>query len=242
MNAAALPVLEAQELCVRRGGNTVLSSLSFSVAAGEIYGLLGGNGVGKSTTLLTFLGLLAPASGVAKVLGRSVQDDRVAARRAIAYLPEAAALYDHLTAYENLQYFLELAGLIRKPSALDEALDQVALRAEARKQTLSGYSKGMRQKVAIALAVLRDAPALLLDEPTSGLDPRAIDEFHLLVRSLADQGKAVLMVTHDVYGACQVADRIGLLKGGGLVGTFSSEQGHIATEKVHRAFTDEISP
>lgn len=242
MNAAALPVLEAQELCVRRGGNTVLSSLSFSVAAGEIYGLLGGNGVGKSTTLLTFLGLLAPASGVAKVLGRSVQDDRVAARRAIAYLPEAAALYDHLTAYENLQYFLELAGLTRKPSALDEALDQVALRAEARKQTLSGYSKGMRQKVAIALAVLRDAPALLLDEPTSGLDPRAIDEFHLLVRSLADQGKAVLMVTHDVYGACQVADRIGLLKGGGLVGTFSSEQGRIATEKVHRAFTDEISP
>lgn len=242
LNAAALPVLEAQELCVRRGGNTVLSSLSFSVAAGEIYGLLGGNGVGKSTTLLTFLGLLAPASGVAKVLGRSVQDDRVAARRAIAYLPEAAALYDHLTAYENLQYFLELAGLIRKPSALDEALDQVALRAEARKQTLSGYSKGMRQKVAIALAVLRDAPALLLDEPTSGLDPRAIDEFHLLVRSLADQGKAVLMVTHDVYGACQVADRIGLLKGGGLVGTFSSEQGRIATEKVHRAFTDEISP
>ena len=238
MSAAGRPVLEAQDLCVRRGGNSVLSSLSFSVAAGEIYGLLGGNGVGKSTTLLTFLGLLAPASGVAKVLGRSVQDDHVAARRAIAYLPEAAALYDHLTAYENLQYFLELAGLTREPSSLDEALDQVGLGADARKQALSGYSKGMRQKVAIALAVLRDAPALLLDEPTSGLDPRAIHEFHGLVRSLADQGKAVLMVTHDVYGACQVVDRIGLLRDGGLVGTFSSEEGGIATEKVHRAFTD----
>ena len=238
MSTAGRPVLEAQHLCVRRGGNSVLSSLSFSVAAGEIYGLLGGNGVGKSTTLLTFLGLLAPASGAAKVLGRSVQDDQVAARRAIAYLPEAAALYDHLTAYENLQYFLDLAGVPRKPTALDEALDQVALGAYARKQALSGYSKGMRQKVAIALAVLRDAPALLLDEPTSGLDPRAIDEFHGLVRSLADQGKAVLMVTHDVCGACQVVDRIGLLKDGGLVGTFSSEEGGIATEKVHRAFTD----
>ena len=144
----------------------MLSSLSFPLQR-EIYGLLGGNGV-KSTTLLTFLGLLAPASGVAKVLGRSVQDDHVAARRAIAYLPEAAALYDHLTAYENLQYFLELAGLTRGPSALDEALDQVGLGPDARKQALSGYSKGMRQKVAIALAVLRDAPALLLDEPRRG--------------------------------------------------------------------------
>ena len=126
-----------------------------------------------------------------------------------------------------------------RPSALDEALDQVGLGADARKQALSGYSKRHAPEGGhIALAVLRDAPALLLDEPTSGLDPSAIDEFHGLVRSLADQGKAVLMVTHDVYGACQVVDRIGLLRDGGLVGTFSSEEGGIATEKVHRAFTD----
>jgi ABC-2 type transport system ATP-binding protein len=96
----------------------------------------------------------------------------------------------------------------------------------------------MRQKVAIALALLRDSGILLLDEPTSGLDPTAIDEFHALVRGLADAGKAILMVTHDVYGACQVADRIGVLHGGRLVDEFAAAPGaRIATEAVHRAFS-----
>ncbi len=96
----------------------------------------------------------------------------------------------------------------------------------------------MRKKVAIELAINRDTDILLLDEPTSGLDPSAIDEFHDLVRDLADSGKTILMVTHDVYGACQVADRIGLLRGGKLVGEFSApEGGRIETETVHRAFS-----
>jgi ABC-2 type transport system ATP-binding protein len=96
----------------------------------------------------------------------------------------------------------------------------------------------MRQKVAIALAILRDTDILLLDEPTSGLDPTAIDEFHDLVRGLVDAGKSILMVTHDVYGACQVADRIGLLRGGHLVDQFEAPAGgRIDTETVHRAFS-----
>jgi len=102
---------------------------------------------------------------------------------------------------------------------------------------MDNYSKGMRQKVAIALAILRETPVLLLDEPTSGLDPVAIDEFNALVRKLAGQDKTILMVTHDVYGACQVADRIGLLSHGKLVGNFDAEPGHrIETDKVHAAF------
>ena len=102
---------------------------------------------------------------------------------------------------------------------------------------MDNYSKGMRQKVAIALAILRETPVLLLDEPTSGLDPIAIDEFNSLVRNLAAQGKTILMVTHDVYGACQVADRIGLLRRGQLVGSFDAEDGkRINTESVHAAF------
>jgi ABC-2 type transport system ATP-binding protein len=238
MNDVKPAALEAARLSVFRGGRPVLSELSFSVAPGEVYGLLGGNGVGKSTTLLTFLGFLKPASGQARVQGRPVSEDVAGARRAMAYLPESAALYEHLSAYENLAYFLELAALERDGAAMEAALDRVALRPDAREQALGGYSKGMRQKVAIALALLRDAPLLLLDEPTSGLDPTAIDEFHDLVRALADAGKAVLMVTHDVYGACQVADRIGLLKGGALVGEFAAgPAGSISTEQVHRAFT-----
>ena len=231
------PALEARSLSLVREGNRVLDDVSFTVAPGEVYALLGGNGAGKSTTLLTFLGFLAPSGGSVLVNGRAVAADVEAARAAIAYLPEAAALYGHLDAYENLGYFLDLAGRKVTLAAIDEALDQVALPREARRRRMQSYSKGMRQKTAIALALLRDTPILLLDEPTSGLDPVAIDEFHDMVKALADAGRSVLMVTHDVYGACQVADRVGLLRGGRLVGSFeASSGGRIDTEAVHTAF------
>jgi ABC-2 type transport system ATP-binding protein len=177
--------LQAAELHVRRSGQEVLAGLSFSVAAGEVYGLLGGNGAGKSTTLATFLGFLTPSSGRVRVVGRDVAADVAAARKAIAYVPETAALYGHLNARENLQYFLRLAGVQRSEAAIETALDHVLLAAEARERRLHRCSKGMRQKVAIALALLRDTDTLLLDEPTSGLDPMAIDEFHQLLRGLA---------------------------------------------------------
>ena len=229
--------LEATALTVTRSGQTVLKDVSFSVATGEVYALLGGNGAGKSTTLLTFLGFLPPASGSARIQGSEVQADVQAARRAAAYLPEAATLYGHLSAHENLGYFLSLAKVKANKAVIDAALDRVLLQAEARGNPLATYSKGMRQKVAIALALLRDTPILLLDEPTSGLDPVAIDEFNALVRSLANEGRTLLMVTHDVYGACQVADRIGLLRKGELVGAFDRpDNGLIDTSAVHAAF------
>jgi ABC-2 type transport system ATP-binding protein len=231
------PALEARSLSLVRDGTTVLNDVSFAVAPGEVYALLGGNGAGKSTTLLTFLGFLSPSGGEVLVAGRPVTQDVEAARGAIAYLPEAAALYGHLDAYENLGYFLDLAGRRVDRAAMDAALDQVALPVEARGRRMQSYSKGMRQKTAIALALLRDTPILLLDEPTSGLDPVAIDEFHAMVKALAAAGRTVLMVTHDVYGACQVADRVGLLRGGRLVGSFEAAQGgRIDTETVHVAF------
>lgn len=233
--------LEAQSLMLARDGKPVLDDVSFSVAAGETYALLGGNGAGKSTTLLAFLGFLAPASGHVRVEGREVQDDVAAARAAISYLPEAATLYGHLTAYENLDYFLGLAGKNVSRAAMDASLDMVALPPEARARRMQSFSKGMRQKTAIALALLRETPILLLDEPTSGLDPVAIDEFHAMVKSLADQGRTILMVTHDVYGACHVADRVGLLRGGRLVGSFTAgDDGRIDTEAVHAAFAGRV--
>lgn len=234
----AEPKLQADQLRVKRGGKEVLAGVSFAVARGEVYGLLGGNGAGKSTTLATFLGFLPAVSGRVLVNGKDVDTDLAAARRAMAYLPEAASLYEHLDAGENLRYFLQLADVRCSEADIDAALDRVSLAADARTLKLRGYSKGMRQKVAIALAILRNTGILLLDEPTSGLDPTAIDEFHDLVRGLADAGKAILMVTHDVYGACQVADRIGLLRGGHLVDQFQAPAGgRIDTETVHRAFS-----
>jgi ABC-2 type transport system ATP-binding protein len=231
--------LEARSLSLNREGNAVLNGVSFAVAEGEVFALLGGNGAGKSSTLLAFLGFLEPSGGEILVNGKSVANDIAAARSAIAYLPEAAALYGHMTAYENLNYFLDLAGKSVKKADYDDALNRVALPIEARSRRLQSYSKGMRQKTAIALALLRKTPILLLDEPTSGLDPVAIDEFHDLVKDLAGAGQTILMVTHDVYGACQVADRVGLLRRGQLVGSFAAENGErIDTETVHAAFAE----
>lgn len=235
--------LRVEDLCVDRGGRRVLDGITFSVEAGQIYALLGGNGAGKSTTLLTALGFVPTVSGSFHINGRAIGDGDPASRHAIAYLPESVSLYPHLSARENLEYFLSLAGVATSAGAIDEALDRVALVFEARDARLESYSKGMRQKVAIALALLRDTQILLLDEPTSGLDPVAIDELHELVRGLAAEGKTVLMVTHDVYGACQVADRIGLLQQGRLVGEFVAEDGQrISTERVHEAFAGQVRP
>ena len=236
--ANGAPMLAARSLSVERSGRRVVRDVSFSIEPGEVHALLGGNGAGKSTTLLTFLGFLKPAAGSVRVRGRDVSENLNAARQAIAYLPEAATLYGHLSAYENLRYFLSLAGTRTDQDALDAALDRVALQADARGRRMQTYSKGMRQKVAVALAILRDTPILLLDEPTSGLDPVAIDEFNRLARDLAAAGRTILLVTHDVYGACHVADRIDLLQNGELVGAFDRPTGmdRIDTEAVHIAF------
>jgi len=218
----AEPALKATDLEVIRGGKTVLSGMSFAVAKGEVFALLGGNGAGKSTTLLTFMGLLRPESGVAEVLGRSAAAEPAAVRNRIAYLPESAALYDHLTAWENLTYFLSLSRARPTRESLNAALDAVTLPAESRGQPLKSYSKGMRQKVAIALALLRETPVLLLDEPTSGLDPAAVEDFHDIIERLANEGVTVLLVTHDLYGACQAAHRVGLLQAGKLIDVFDA--------------------
>ena len=235
-----MSAIVVEDLVVSRSGTQVLRGISFSVEPGSVYALLGGNGAGKSTTLLTLLGFLSPDNGTAKVLDTNIQKDVNRLRQQMAYLPEAATLYPHLNAYENLGYFLDLAGEATTRADLNRVLDEVALQSDARSKHMENYSKGMRQKVAIALAILRETPVLLLDEPTSGLDPIAIDEFNALVRTLAKQGKTILMVTHDVYGACQVADRIGLLRHGHLVGSFDAEAGkRIDTKRVHAAFAEQ---
>ena len=232
-------LLVADNLSVSRGGREVLESVSFSVDKGNVFALLGGNGAGKSTTLLTLLGLVTPTSGEARINGVRVHDNPEEVRRMAAYLPESANLYPHLTARENLDYFLALAGVERSKEDIEQALDRVALATEARGRILGGYSKGMRQKVAIALAILRATPLLLLDEPTSGLDPVAVDEFNSLISALSEQGTTVMMVTHDVYGACHVARSVGLLRHGKLVNVFDAPEGEkFDPEVLHAAFAN----
>ena len=232
-----MAMLEAKQLGIVRGGTRVLDRVSFRVEQRQVFALLGGNGAGKSTTLLAFLGLLPLHQGEVRAAGQSVHQDIAAARTRMTYLPESAALYSHLTPLENLHYFLSLAGVRCTAVEQEAALARVGLQSAAWNQPVASCSKGMRQKTAIAMALLRRVPILLLDEPTSGLDPVAIDEFNQLVGELASGGSTVLMVTHDVYGACQVADRIGLLQGGNIVGLFEREgERKIETETVHAAF------
>lgn len=229
-----------ENLVVDRGGRRILDGVSLSVEPGSVYALLGGNGAGKSTTLFAILGLLKPDSGTLTVAGKDPVREPDAVRSATAYLAENVALYDHLTARENLTYFLGLAGQKRSRDEVHEAFTSVRLAPQAWDRRLGTFSKGMRQKTAIALAFLRKTPVLLLDEPTSGLDPAASADFHALLGDMKARGVAVLMVTHDVLGAADSADAIGLIDNGRLAREWRSGVGRYDIEALHHAFTGRV--
>jgi ABC-2 type transport system ATP-binding protein len=201
------PAIEVRDLVVGYGGAPVLDGVSLTLRAGELLAVLGGNGAGKSTLLKGLLGLLAPTRGSLRVFGVSPQADPTAARAMLAYVPENVAIYPHLSGIENLRYLLGLAGRRPDDAALARALRDVDLAEAAWRARASGYSKGMRQKLLIALALLREAPLLLLDEPASGLDPEATDQLATLLARLRDAGKAILMVSHDLEATSAIADR-----------------------------------
>lgn len=214
--------IEADHLEVRYQSTPVLRGLTVRVRRGEVYALLGGNGAGKSTTLNALLGFAPCSGGTVKVCGIDPTSEPVAARARMAYVPENVALYEHLSARENLHYFLRLAGSNADRAAIEQALSAVKLDASAWDRKLGGFSKGMRQKVAIALALARSVPVLLLDEPTTGLDPQATSDFNRLLKTLKEQHVAIFMVTHDLLGAAEVADRIGFLDRGVLIEEFTA--------------------
>lgn len=228
------PVVDIQSLTVSFPGKTVLSGLGLKVEKGSIYVLLGGNGTGKSTTLSVLLGFLKPTSGEVRVGGFTPWQAPDQARAQLAYLPENVALYEHLTAIENVDYLLSLASRRHDASAIGDALRAAGLQESAWRQRLGGFSKGMRQKVAIATALMREVPLLLLDEPTSGLDPGASADFHGLLESVRARGASVLMVTHDLMGAVDVADRIGVLEHGRIV--HEADRTHFDLKALHAHF------
>lgn len=236
------PIIALDSVTVSYGERRVLDGLSITVAAGEVYALLGGNGAGKSTTLSVLLGFAQPSVGRVRVVGIDATADPDGARRRIAYLPENVALYEHLSGAENADYLLSLSGEPRSPAEIGDALAAAGLQEDAWNRRLGGYSKGMRQKVAIAVALLREVPALLLDEPTSGLDPRATADFNRLLGTVRDRGTAVLMVTHDLLSAADVADRIGFLDAGRITDEVAAAgPGRFDMRALHARFAREVA-
>jgi ABC-2 type transport system ATP-binding protein len=227
-------MLEAVRVSKSYGTTAAVSNLSLAVAKGEIVGLLGANGAGKTTTIHLFLGFLRPDAGELEVGGVSVAERPLEARRRLAYVPEQLALYPQLTGRENLDYFCALADDPPSRARLEGCLEAAGLSAEDSGRRVATYSKGMRQKVGLALALARRADALLLDEPLSGLDPQAASEFSARLSDLARQGTAILMATHDLFRARDVAHRVGIMKAGRLVAELpTSSLSHGELERIY---------
>jgi ABC-2 type transport system ATP-binding protein len=234
-------MLEAIGLTKRYEDNTLaLDNVSFNVHPGSIYAMLGGNGAGKTTTINIFLNFIEPTAGETRVNGIATHTEPLKAKDHLAYVSENVMLYTNFTALQNLDYFSKLGGKSEyTKSDYRDVLLRVGLQEEAHNKRLKSYSKGMRQKCGIAIAILKNAPAILLDEPTSGLDPKAGYEFLQLLTSLRDEGKAILMSTHDIFRAKEIADTIGIMNRGKLV--MQQTQSQLAGENLEELYLHYIA-
>lgn len=205
-------------------GQIAVQNLNLHVKEGEILGLLGANGAGKSTTINMLLGFLAPDSGTVKIGEKETSKQAAEVRQLVGYIPENVNLYPYLSGIENLDYFCKIAGLKYSRSELQEFLLICGLQSEAHHKKVSEYSKGMRQKVGIAIAYAKKAKVYLLDEPASGLDPLASNELSDLLKKLAAEGATILMASHDIFRVREVCHRIGILKHGSLVKELHSKE------------------
>ncbi|MFM8913299.1 MAG: ABC transporter ATP-binding protein [Flammeovirgaceae bacterium] len=227
-------MLQAINLSKVYGGKVALKDVNFTINPSNIYCLLGANGAGKTTTINLFLNFIAPTSGQALIDGMDVTAEPLETKKVLTYIPENLTLYPNLTGIENLDYF---AGLSNKTYSTDNLrlfLTEAGLQPDAQSKRVSTYSKGMRQKVGIALALAKNTRVLLLDEPTSGLDPKASNEFSELLTRLSKNGVATLMATHDLFRAKETGTHIGIMKEGKLVEQLTTDQiNHTDLEKLY---------
>ena len=212
-------ILEIKSLS-KRFSNDVLAinELNLEVNSGEIYCMLGANGAGKTTTVNIIFNFLQPTSGEVLVNGINTDKEPLKAKQHLAYVSENVALYENFTAIQNLDFFSKVGGK-KKYTAKDysQILNSVGLPEEAFNRRLKTFSKGMRQKCGIAIAIAKDADLIVLDEPTSGLDPVSGREFLDILKKLKSEGKAILMTTHDIFRAKEISDKIGIMLKGNLV-------------------------
>lgn len=195
----------------------VVDRLNLQINSGEIIGLIGHNGAGKSTTLKMIAGLVEPTSGHVQVMGRDMQKESIKIKQKIGYLPEESPLYDAMTAQQYLLFFSELYQMPRQKALkrIDQLLDSLGL---PDKHKLTGeFSKGMKRKTAIARTLLHDPELLILDEPNSGLDP--LTSFFIIhyLRTLKREGKTIILTAHNLFHIETICDRVGIIKNGKLL-------------------------
>ncbi len=212
-------MIQAIDLTKRyEDGHLALDHLNMHIEPGQIYCLLGANGAGKTTTINLFFNFIEPTSGTAKINGIDCARNSLDAKKHAAYVSENVMLYGNFTARQNLDFFARLSGRHNLTKEdLNMVMRRVGLPERSFDQRLKTFSKGMRQKLGIAIAILKEASALILDEPTSGLDPKAATEFMDLLLKLKSDGKAILMSTHDIFRAKEIADTVGIMKEGVLI-------------------------
>ncbi len=227
-------MLETQNLTkVYEDGRLAVDHLNLKVEPGEIFCMFGANGAGKTTTINLFLNFIPPTEGTALVEGIDVVKEPLRSKEFVSFVSENVMLYGNFTAIQNLDYFTKLSGK-RGLTKTDYAavLESVGLQKDAFDARSKTYSKGMRQKLGLAIAIIKDAPNVILDEPTSGLDPKSGQEFLNLLAGMRDKGKSVFMSTHDIFRAKMIADRVGFMKNGkmGLLMTRQELEGRDLTE------------
>lgn len=217
--AVGAAVIETRALTKRYGTTVAVDALDLRIRRGEVFGLLGPNGAGKTTTILMLLGLTEPTSGSAWVEGKIPMRDPLAVKACVGYMPDNVGFYDELTGRQNLQYTADLNRVPRATAKerIARLLDDVGLAHDADRK-VGGYSRGMRQRLGLADALVKDPAILILDEPTVNIDPEGVRELLLLVERLrSDHGVTVLLSSHLLHQVEQVCDRIGIFVGGRLV-------------------------
>jgi ABC-2 type transport system ATP-binding protein len=216
-------VIETEGLTKRYGDLVAVDNLTLRVPAGEVFGLLGPNGSGKTTTILMLLGLTEPTAGVSRVLGFDPLRNPLEVKRRVGYMPDAVGFYDELSARDNLRYTARLNAIPHREAeaTIDEVLSRMGLK-DVMDKAAGQYSRGMRQRLGLADVLLKRPSVAILDEPTIGLDPEAAHEFLDLIRGLKHDGITVLLSSHLLHQVQAVCDRVGLFSQGRMVleGTF----------------------
>jgi len=210
------------------GGRQVLNGVNFSIQTGDIFGYLGPNGAGKTTTIRIILGLMTPTHGKVSVLGKDVSVD--GNRRKVGFVLETDGLYDYMTAYENLIFYCNLYGVSQSDGKIQDNLNLVRLGDRVRDK-VSSYSKGMRQRLALARAMVHDPDILILDEPTAGVDPTGQIEVRQIILDMAARGKTIFFSSHNLDEVQRICNRIALINRG-LIKLYGE------TEKLQRQMSN----